>query len=277
MTAKNKHETPAAPNRLQTAIAQRAEAMGWSEHDRAARKEIAGVLRNCRTHYRKQMPDHWQFMVRSARIQMRQAVMDCQSLDDLLMERGDPALYMESFAVYNNSDALAGIHCRAYTELLPHSRAKTPASKALASGDEHKFKWKFTLERIREALRDGRSVEYVLSIQADDMHSMAENGQAGFFEDLGDILHKHRKTPFKRNLSDWIVRAWLPLCLWECDKDGREAHSRFCDAAELLGLDFPGAGDPRFYHQFVTAWRNARSKKMKLQARSFVKSEGQRD
>jgi hypothetical protein len=277
MTAKKKRKNPAAANRLQTATAQRAEAMGWSEHDRAARKEIAGVLRNCRRHYRKQMPDHWQFMVRSARIQMYQAVMDCQSLDDLRMGRGDPALFMEAFAVYNNSDALAGIHCRAYAELLLHSRAKTPASKASASGDEQKVNWKFALERIREALRDGRSVKYALYIQADDIHSMAETGQAGFFEDLGDLLRKHRKTPFKRSLSDWIVRVWLPLCLWECDKDGREAHRRFCNAAELLGLDFPGAADPIFYHQFVTAWRNTRSKKMKLQGRSFVKSDGQRD
>ena len=277
MTPKKKREAPAAPNRLQTAMAQRAEAMGWSEHKRAARKEMAGVLRNLRTHYRKQIPHHWRFMVGSAQIQMHQAVMDCQSLDDLRMERGDPALYMESFAVCNNSDALAGIHCRAYAQLLPHSRAKTPASKASASGDEQKVNWKFALERIREALRDGRSVEYALYIQADDIHSMAENGQAGFFEDLGGLLRKHRETPFKRDLSAWIVRAWLPLRLWECGTDGFEAHKRLCHAADLMGLDFPGAGDPIFYHQFVTAWRNTRSKKMKLQDRSFVKSDGQRD
>ncbi len=267
MTAKKKRKNPAAANRLQTAMAQRAEAMGWSEHDRAARNRMAETLRNCRAHYRKHLPHHYAFMVRSAQIQMHQATMDCKTLDDLLQARGLPPQMVESFTEFDHSAALAGIDCRAYAELAALSQSKKTCSKVSASSEPNRYKWKFILEKIREALRDGRSAEYTLDLHAGNIQSMAENGQAGFFEELGDLLRKHRRTPFKRSLTDWIVRAWLPLCLWECSSDGKEAHSRFCQAADLLNLNFPGIEDAGFYHQFITAWRNTRSKKMNLKTR----------
>ncbi len=277
MATKKKRKTPPTVKRLQTAMDRRAKDMGWSEHDRAARRRMAAALRTCRAHYRKHLPHHWRFMVRSARIQILQAVRDCRTLDALLLERSLPPVMMEAFTEYNHSGALAGIDCRAYAELAVLTQGKRPSSKVSASGEPNKFTWKFTLERVREALRDGRSVEYALDLYADTIQSMALSGQAGFFEELGDLFRKHRSTPFKRSLTDWIVRAWLPLCLWECSADGHEAHSRFCQAADLLELNFPGAEDAVFYHQFITAWRNTRSKKMNPKARTFVKPNGQRD
>jgi hypothetical protein len=60
----------------------------------------------------------------------------------------------------------------------------------------------------------------------------------------------------------------LPLCLWECEPDGHEAHRRFCEAANLAEMDFQGADPAKFFHRFITAWRNVRSKVMKIRAAS---------
>ena len=169
---------------------------------------------------------------------------------------------MEIFTEYDHPSALASLHCRALNEFSTLSKGKKPYSLTVTLGDELKFTWKFTLERMREDLRDGRSAEYTLGVHSDSILSMAENGKSGFFEELGDTLRKHRREPFTRNLSEWIVRAWLPLCLWECEPDGFDAHERFCSAAELLELDFARKDNARFLVQFVDAWRNVRSKKL---------------
>lgn len=229
---------------------------------------MARVLGRCRNHYRQVMPEHWRFMVRSARIQMHQAVMDCRELDKLRAGHGLPPLFVDAFTEYDHADALAGIHCRAYTELRELAKGKKPFHSSNGKEDPGKFEWKFTLERFRESLRDGRSVEQVLERFSDRISSLAGQGQAGFFEDLGDLLRKHRRTPFQRSLTGWIVRAWLPLCLWECAPDGQEAFQRFRHAVELMQSPLMGADPDKFYHQFVEAWRNTRSKKMKLKAKT---------
>jgi len=241
----------------------RAFAAGWNEQDQVARKRMAEVIWNCRSHYKKETPKYWQFMVHAARIQMNQAVMDCRELDSLREERGLPQLFMDAFAVFNNSDALAGINCRSYAEYVAVSGRKTPSSKALGLGKNEVVR-KLILERFRETLRDGRTIEYALALHEGSIQKMAEKGLGTFFEDLGHTLRKHRRTPFKRSLTDWIIRAWLPLCLWECDPNGHEAHERFCHATDLLGLNFPDVHNGKFLSQFITAWRNVRSKKMKL-------------
>ena len=62
-TKKQPTSVPLAP--LKSAGDQRAEAMEWNEHDRDARVRMARALRACRAHYRKVLPHHWRFMVRS--------------------------------------------------------------------------------------------------------------------------------------------------------------------------------------------------------------------
>ena len=175
---------------------------------------------------------------------------------------------VDAFTEFNHPDALAGINCRAYAELKELEKRNRPFQQVDYNDDPGKFEGKFTMERFREALRDGRSVEQVLASFSASLSSLAEQEQARFFEELGDLLRKHRRTPLQRSLTGWIVRAWLPLCLWECAPDGDEAFQRFRHAVDLMQLPLLGADPDKVYHQFVEAWRNTRSKKMKLKAKA---------
>lgn len=248
-----------------SAIDRRAEKNGWSPADRLARQSFAAAARSIRSHYRQEMPDHSKLMIGSAVNQMRQAMLDCRRLDELRAHHGLPPLFVENFTVYNHSAALAGIHCRALAELKALYDGKTPAFSAMKEGDAKKAFGKRTLELIRESLRDGWPLERAMAINSDGIQRMIVENYPPFFVELGDLFRTHGRKPFQRDLSAWIVRAWLPLCLWECESDGEEAYLRFSHAAELMELNLQGADPAKFYHTFITAWRNVRSKKMKLQ------------
>jgi hypothetical protein len=246
-----------------SAFEKRARDNEWTEVDVRIRKEMAAIVRTVLNHYRQHRPHQAHFFASSALMQMMQAIGDCRQLDLFKAASGCEPLYLPSLE-FNTQGALAGIHCRAMAEIRAFQGSKKPRFAAIKVGDSDGAQRKTILEVIREKIRDGWDVGFVLKVNADAIQGMVDAGDAKFFEELGEVLRGHRRKPLQRGLTEWIVRAWLPLCLWECEPDGREAHWRFSEAAKLIGLDFEGADPAVFYLEFMTAWKNVRSKAMKI-------------
>lgn len=226
---------------------------------------MANAIRACRNHYRKTAPDHWRFFTRSALTQMYQALADCRQLDLYREQRGMERFFVEACTVFNTKEALAGMHCRALNELKSLHGGKTAAFRAMKTGDFHLAREKRLLEAIRESIRDGWSEGNALTFHAESIQKMALEGRSGFFEGLGELLRAHRREPFRRDLMGWIIRGWLPLCLWECESDGQEAFRCMAHAAELMGMSFYGADPNEFFlKHFLPAWRNVRNKRLKI-------------
>jgi hypothetical protein len=248
----------------QTALEMRAARMEWSELDLMIRKEIAGAARAIRNHRRRHNPGTADFFTYSAILQMRQAANDCRVLDQALAARGSSARYLPSL-IFNHPAALSGIHCRTLEEYRELTDRKTPAFKAMADGCKSTAYRKRALEVIRESLRDGYGADDALRVNEGWIREMVSVGDAKFFEELGDLLRKHRQDPIERGLTEWIVRSWLTLCLWECPANSYSAYSRFKEAANLLGVqlhNLPPIEKRFFKERFERAWKNVRAKTM---------------
>ena len=252
------------PRKVLSAAEERAKRMGWSEVDLRVRKEIADAAREVLNCHRKQNPGMARFFAVSALMQMKKAVADCRQLDLARKGQGMEPLYVDLATSFNTDRALAGMHCRTMAEWKVMNKGKTPRLAAVLQGDYDRAERKRTLEMIRETIRDGWDVSFALEVNSEGISERLEAGDAKFFEELGELLRGHRCKPLRRGLMEWIVRAWLPLCLWECDKDGRDAYDRFSVAAKLLGLEVHSGDSATFFHRFITAWRNVRSKVMKV-------------
>lgn len=247
-----------------SAADKRAQRMGWSEVDLRVRKEMAAAARSVLNHHRKHNSSVALFFTRSALAQMSQAVTDCRQLDIFRKAQGMDPLYVDAFIVFNTAGALAGMQCRTMDEWKAINEGKTPSFKAMKKGDEGKARRKRRLEQIRETIRDGWDASFALKVHSDGISESLEAGDTIFFEELGELLRGHRLKPLQRGLTAWIVRAWLPLCLWECKPDADEAHRRFCEADALLEARIQGANSAVSFGPFFTAWKNVRSKVMKV-------------
>ena len=228
------------------------------------RREMAAAARAILNHFRKCDPARAHYRTQSALIQMKQALDDCRQLDQARKGRGAKPCFEEDFTCFNDDRALAGMHCRTEAELKAIREHKTPAFKAMLAGDAEKACRKTALELIRESLRDRWDSGCALLRNSRWIEQRLAACDAAFFEELGDLLRQHRRNPLQRNLKAWIVRTWLPLCLWECEPDGIEAHRRFMEAASLIGLNLEGADPAKFFLQFKRAWSNVRATGMKV-------------
>lgn len=136
------------------------------------------------------------------------------------------------------------------------SAGKRPMDAAMLRGEWEDAADKRALHDFRETLRDGWEPARALELHADVIAGRAAACRVFFFESLGVILKEYRLTPakYERTLSDWMVRLWLPLALWECPADGNEAFARVCAAASLMGGPVPSLT------AFLNAWKNVRSR-----------------
>jgi hypothetical protein len=273
MTAKRKSASSGAakkgggttkekPAPAPSAAASRAAREEWSEADLQARSSQAKALRILRRHYRQYMPGHVGAMVGRARLGMLQTIVDCTALDQHLADRGEAPRYMSDFATFHSEGALRGLHCLAIDSLTKARKKPTPMQSAFKNGDERTGTAKFILHRVRERLRDGWNLDQTIQLESDQITKMAREGNSAFFANLGEIMKDRVRKPksFERTTTGWILRAWLPLCLWECAPDGSEAYGRCMDAADLIGIPMP----PEI--QFITAWRNVRNRVIKQNA-----------
>ncbi|MFZ4595983.1 MAG: hypothetical protein ACOYOF_17115 [Verrucomicrobiaceae bacterium] len=194
------------------------------------------------------------------KIDMMQATGDCRALDSRCRKKGLEPIYVDAFASFHEKLAIDALHFRACEQIKEMSAGKKPQSKARAAGDYEQSAAKLVLHRIKERMRDGNTCAESLQHESGMIQRMATDGNTGFFVSLGSLVSEAKRKPEKysdRPLSGWILRAWLPLCLWECPADGVEAHQRIERAAELLDKAAPS------YPQFLTAWRNVRKRAMK--------------
>ena len=266
-----KRSTKTADQLVAQKLAQQWQAEGYGrrkphpESELRARQQQARVLRNLRSHYRKTYPNHYKFLVRSALGILIRARQDCVMLDNFMKEKGRKPRYLKFFTTYDTDGALHWIHRGVIAERRAFDERKTPIFKAMRGPIPHLAEEKWLLEQIREMIRDGLNEKEALEICANHIKEVASRGGSKFFEDLGDFLRRHRLKPIDRNWVAWIIRNGLPLCLWECGADGKEAFERMKDAAYLRNVEFAGADENYFFlKRFLPAWRNVRNKKLKI-------------
>ena len=239
-----------------TARERRANREGWGSTDLACRESQAKALRILRAHYRKAAPQMAGRMILACKLEILHAIEDLSALDDALKNQGHTPRYMEDFADFHSDGALQALHFLA----LHSIKAKpSPIQKAYNESGELAARGKLILHRIREGLRDGWTADQAIARESENIASIIGAGQSSFLVDLGQIVKDWRRNPekFKRTNTDWLMKIWLPLCLWECPADGTEAEQRCRDAAEIVGLPMISFGE------FLNAWRNVRSRVMK--------------
>ena len=234
-----------------SALEQRSEREDWSQADRTNRTSRAQALRLLHRHYKAADPQRVWHLLRLIQIHMMRCTADCRELDRLRHARGDEPLFVEAFATFDDQRVFDALHFRACEQI----KAEKPL------GDRAKRLSATVLGIVKDRMRDGCTSTEVLKAESRLIERMASEGNTAFFEALGALLNEARRRPekySKRTLSDWIVRAWLPLCLWECPINGIEAHTRITEAASLLGLEAPAM------KPFRKAWQNVRRRAMKM-------------
>jgi hypothetical protein len=191
-----------------------------------------------------------------ARLDMAQAVRDCEALDAKCVRQGLRPIYLASADAFDAPGALESLYYRAWKQVCGHARGAKPFGGAMQQENPETAKDKWLLERLRETLRDGWSVDEAFSTLQEECARRIHVGRIDFAISLGKLLDEARRRPQKylRSTTDWPERAWLPLRLWECAPDGEDAWSRLTTAADLLPI-------PKIpFHQFHTAWRNLRTR-----------------
>ncbi|MEZ0277109.1 MAG: hypothetical protein ACAH88_19520 [Roseimicrobium sp.] len=196
------------------------------------------------------------WMLWYARKDMRQAARDCEALDAQCVRLGLPPIYVAAAVAFDAPGALNSLYYRAWKEVCGHARGASPFGAAVQREDIETARDKQLLDDLREALRDGLSVEETLGQHREECAARIHLGRTDFAIALGKLLDEARRRPQKylRSTTDWLERAWFPLRLWECAPDGEEAWSRLKEAITLLPI-------PEIaFHQFHTAWRNLRTR-----------------
>jgi len=240
---------------FQMAIERRAKIKGWNGHRVNAHKEMVRALWLIRADFRA-AGSQYLLRVVKAKMILNQVIRDIESLDYALERKHQTVGYLENFSCFSHQAPRAMVMHLVWKDELSvwkavHGAAKpTPVQTALISGNDIALSAKLATHCFREALRDGFTPEEALQKTYLPFEKMQSAGHIRFFEELSEIVRKHRKKPFQRSLKDWIIRAWLPLCLWECDSV--EALKRMEEAAGLLGIAVPNLG------QFSAQWSHAR-------------------
>lgn len=196
------------------------------------------------------------WMLWYARLDLRQAVRDCEALDAHRVRRGLRPVYLASADVFHAPGALEALYYRAWQQVCGHARGDRPFRAALLRGDRETAHDKLLLERIRETLRDGWSVPEAFETHQAPCAQRIQAGRLEFAIALGKLLDEAQRRPEKytRNCTDWLVRMWFPLRLWQCAPNGEQAWSRLTHAAALH------PSPVMTFAQFHTAWRNLRSR-----------------
>jgi hypothetical protein len=224
----------------------------WSEADLALRYSRAHALRILRRHYKATIPDIASQMMRAIQMEIIQSHIDCLNLDAWLETKGMPPKYVKGLASLHEKRVIDALHFRAWDAITQPPR---PTKSQLLSR-----KAQLVLHRIRERLRDGNSPTDAISLESFPIKRMAEDGDADFFTSLGSLVSEAKKRPdkySKRPLSSLIVKAWLPLRLWECPANGLLAYERCTEAATLIDMK------PLQFDEFAKAWKNVRTRAMK--------------
>ena len=219
----------------------------------AHRASVAQALRALRAHSRTECPAYTGVIGAMARAVMAQTWADCGILDRALVETGREPFYRELFAVFHDAAALHALWQVSLLRMAEYHRGKAPRFVELRAGSPA-AEGKRVLHDLRELLRDGWAPEAALEILAPAVQRCT--GDVSFQQALGGILSDHRSRPhrFLRSTPEWIVRAWMPLRLYECPADGAEAWERVQIAAALLRHEMAAEAS------FLSAWRNVRSR-----------------
>jgi hypothetical protein len=245
-----------APDLPPTAADARATRNGWSAEERAYRISRGRAIRRIYYHCKKTMPDHARMMTGKAKALTLQVWIDCRNLDRLLTGgSGGEQFYTGNFPFFDGAAELNALWNLTYLETMEAYTGKGPRFVHMREGTGAAMS-KLYLHQFRELLKDLWSPEDATVILADAIQERAKHGDYQFAKDLGDVVADYRRRPerFTRNTSGWIARGWLTLRLYECPPDGLEAFRRAGEAASLLGMQMVTE------RQFLTAWRNVRSR-----------------
>jgi hypothetical protein len=241
--------------------------------EKACRSSQAKAFWRLRAHYRKTLEDHrWaRIYLSEARMIIRQAVVDCGRLDDATWGTDFKPVQMSCVASFLHlPEPLEAIHFIAIYEIKqafsPRDPVRQMTNQILATNDtETKIRLKQHLEAksllkvFRQWLRDGYSASYILQMQG--IQRAISSGNEEAIIQLGRLLYENQKKPEKyahRSLKEWIIRAWLPLELWDCPADGVVALKRLKNAASLMETVTPD-DEAKRDQELLAAWKKVRT------------------
>ncbi len=227
--------------------------------ERLLRQSQARVLRVLRANWRGS--EAMLFVSSLAQVFMHRAVEDCELWDRYLTSIGRAPMFVIKLKPFDTPGCFNAIQSLLFHELRHFENGKKPYIIAWRQGGFSAARSKLCIADFRDSLRDLGSGRLALLHNAELIKQRLEEGDFDYFESLGGILKEHRMSPhkFRRNLSDWLARYWLSFCLWECQADGVEAHSRCLLAAKLMRYPLVRDGTMGFSN-FMSAWRNVRQR-----------------
>lgn len=194
-----------------------------------------------------------------ARHLLEMAEGDCKRLDENDTPPGN--FFLSNFyAGLNEPQAVSRIY--GFLTISIDGRSKLALNKARKAGEAEAYAAHY-IAHMRELVRDRWPVELALtSIPAEFIQERFKAGDAHFFEMLGKELEKMRRRPerYGRGIESWIVRAWMPLCLWRCD-NAHDAWPLLRRAALANNMHdiVRQIGTPPS-KSYVRAWSNARNR-----------------
>ena len=185
------------------------------------------------------------WLVESCQRVFNQAVDDATRLDVIANEFGKPeGLTAELMATLEKGDA-------AWIEIWKLARLplNQKTTRGLFSGDRTAEERSWTLYVFRELLRDGTDLKYALTAifpRIAEFHI----GDAKMILKLAKIIKRRLASPasFARGAEAWILRAWLPMGLWQlepkvCELRLRHGYELMKNAGVSMPADFPAQGD----------------------------------
>lgn len=149
------------------------------------------------------------------------------------------------------------IQTAAETNQCPEQLPSAPG-KAPYDGDT-------ALASLRHWLNEGEPEDRALRFIDDEI--IANRNDLRFLKKLVQIREDARsqlratsgRTVIPIPVPELIRRFYLPLCLWECHKDGKKAHSRCEKAATLLNYECPCDSG-----SFTSVWRRSKQRDFHL-------------
>lgn len=179
---------------------------------------VSHIIEHVRTSLPEAVP--WLSMVR---YQLLVAFDDARTLDERGAKANKVSVFLQSFmeSVFNADGFYFALFERA---LLPADRrSMSPVHKAMERGEDTRAAW--LLVWFREKMKDGWPVKDALRCHGKEIGELFAEGNDWLLERLSEAA---RKPYRRRSAHDWIVRAWLPLALWQevsADEKVRRLHA----------------------------------------------------
>ena len=168
------------------------------------------------------------------------ALIDTRTLDALAGEQSRQGGYFNDCRAMVENGGQSWVEAWKVARIDLDKKAVRGVLKADAGSPEHEAS--LLAFAFREKVLDGFTPQQALQFFADRINQAAQEGSAAAFLRLGDAVRGFMQNPDsrERHIAAWILRAWLPLSLWECNAaDAQTRVKEGCDIQTAAGAVMP--------------------------------------